>query len=257
MNIVLAGTGNVATVLGRLLRKAGHRIPLVTGRNPDHTRNLAVELGAEPGAFGDVAEGGADVCIIAVKDDALPAVCRSIKNGNMLAIHTAGGAPMGILASVSRNYGVLYPLQSIRKEVFPVPDIPFLIDANNDANRKIIRDIAGSISTLVRDAGDRERNIFHIAAVSANNFSNYLYRLVHEFCIRENVDFKFLLPLLSETVTRLHKYSPASVQTGPAVRGDEETIKKHRAALEAHPALLRMYDIFTTEIMNAVSPAAN
>jgi prephenate dehydrogenase len=47
MDIVLIGTGNTASVLGRKLKAAGHSIVQVYGRNSMDASELAYELGTE------------------------------------------------------------------------------------------------------------------------------------------------------------------------------------------------------------------
>jgi len=47
MNIVIIGTGNAATVLGRKLKRAGHRIVQVFGRDASAASQLAYQLDTE------------------------------------------------------------------------------------------------------------------------------------------------------------------------------------------------------------------
>ena len=56
------------------------------------------------------------------------------------------------------------------------------------------------------------------------------------------------MPLIEETVHRMHYYDPAVMQTGPAARGDERTIAKHVAMLENEPALKKIYTLITESI---------
>ncbi|MFL5774360.1 MAG: NAD(P)-binding domain-containing protein, partial [Flavisolibacter sp.] len=47
MDIVIIGTGNTASILGRKLKAAGHRILQVFGRDSMAASKLAYELGTE------------------------------------------------------------------------------------------------------------------------------------------------------------------------------------------------------------------
>ncbi|MGF2413865.1 MAG: DUF2520 domain-containing protein, partial [Ferruginibacter sp.] len=71
-----------------------------------------------------------------------------------------------------------------------------------------------------------------------------------EFCAKENVDFKLLLPLIQETTRRLQHYAPKDVQTGPAKRNDVFTLDKHLRILSGHPKLKYIYLKLTDSIMN-------
>src|SRR5690606_16521859 len=106
-------------------------------------------------------------------------------------------------------------------------------------------------STVVKFAGDSERRKLHLAAVIANNFSNHLYHLTEDFCRKESVDFGMLFPLISETVNGLKEQSPASLQTGPAVRNDLATIEKHLQTLGSYPGLASLYKMFSQSIRSA------
>ena len=69
MNIVIIGTGNTATVLGRKFRKAGHRIIQVFGRDGSEASKLAYEFDTESTSYWSVIRKDADFYLIAVSDD--------------------------------------------------------------------------------------------------------------------------------------------------------------------------------------------
>ena len=98
-------------------------------------------------------------------------------------------------------------------------------------------------------ANDEERSKLHLAAVISNNFSNYLFAMAEDYCEKEGVDFKMIVPLLEETVKRLVTASAAATQTGPAIRRDEKTIGKHLEMLANDPVLKRFYEMFSEAIM--------
>jgi Domain of unknown function (DUF2520) len=86
--------------------------------------------------------------------------------------------------------------------------------------------------------------------VFVNNFTNHLYALAEDYCKKEGLSFKELLPLIEETVNRLKSNSPSQSQTGPASRNDSETINKHLLLLEKHPHLQKIYRFMTDSITN-------
>jgi|ADGO01.1.fsa_nt_gi NADP oxidoreductase coenzyme F420-dependent. len=47
MRIIIIGSGNTATVLGKAIIAAGHQVLQVAGRNRQAVDSLAVELGAD------------------------------------------------------------------------------------------------------------------------------------------------------------------------------------------------------------------
>jgi len=249
VKIVLIGSGNTATVLGRRMITAGHEILQVCSRTPSHAERLAVELGAAYISDWKGIPHDADLVVIAISDAALDHASIHLKLGTTPVVHTAGSVSMEVLKNVSLNYGVLYPLQSLRRELPSVVEIPFLVDGNNDFSRAFFLEFAKSLSGRVSVADDIIRRKMHVAAVVVNNLTNHLYSLAEEFCKEEGVDFSLLQPLIEETAFRMRQASPQLLQTGPAVRGDLETIQKQVALLERYPYLKKAYEALTATML--------
>jgi predicted short-subunit dehydrogenase-like oxidoreductase (DUF2520 family) len=249
MQIVIIGSGNVASVLGRLCKQKGHVVVQVVSRHATHAKLLADELNCAYADYNEKLNDSAGLYIIAVADSALQELNSRISLGNKLILHTAGSVSKDVLKDISHNYGVLYPLQSLRKEMNYETDIPFLIDGNTADTITLVEDFASTLSSIVTKTTDDERLKLHVAAVMVSNFTNHLYALAESFCKIENVDFNLLNPLIKETAERIQKFSPAAVQTGPAVRNDIFTIEKHLRILSEHPQLKYMYIKLTDSIM--------
>ena len=130
-----------------------------------------------------------------------------------------------------------------------IPDAPIFFDGNDDFTKKKLEILAHSISQEhVLQAGDDARLKLHVAAVLVSNFTNHLYKLAEDYCKKEGIDFKELIPLIEETATRVREISPQKAQTGPALRNDEETIQKHLELLSSHPQLKKVYEFMTESI---------
>lgn len=254
MKVILIGTGNVSTVLGRMMKSAGHDILQVIGRNMADVSKLASELDAEASADFKRPNRSAEICVVAVSDDALYSIGQWLNMGNIPLVHTAGSVSKEVLQKSSTKYGVLYPLQSLQKDNNLIPAVPFLIDGNTIEMISIIRNLAMSLSETVSVATDYDRQRLHLAAVTTNNFMNHLFTLTASFCRKEGVDFKLLIPLLTETVNRLQLQSPGQMQTGPAVRNDKETIDKHKQMLSDYPELMHIYEVMTKSIIGFYFP---
>ena len=248
MQIVIIGTGNTATVLARKLKQAGHNIVQVYGRNAASAAALAAALHTDYCSEWTAITQQAELYIIALADSALTGNDIQLKLTDQLVVHTAGAVTMEVLKNISPDYGVLYPYQTLRKEIDYLPPIPFLIDASTEKAKEQLLHLAESISTAVSIAGDAVRMKYHLCAVIANNFSNYLFTLTEAYCRKNDLDFNNLLPLIDETARRLHLASPAAVQTGPAIRNDGSTINRHLQLLRGDAALHQWYQLFTDEI---------
>jgi len=248
MNIVLIGSGNVATVLGKSLKEAGHDIAEVVSRNYEHANGLASILHTHSNTDLKNIYPNADIYIIAVGDNAVKEIAESLRMQKKIVVHTSGAVSKDIFQNTSENYGVLYPLQSLRKEINYKPVIPLLIDSNNPETLATVRLLAESISSQLAIPDDEQRLKLHVAAVMTANFSSHLYTLTADYCIKENIPFKMLIPLIQETADRLNEFAPKDTQTGPAIRGDFATIQKHLALLAAYPRLKNLYESISKSI---------
>lgn len=249
MNVVIIGTGNVANTLGRKIKAAGHTILQVIGRNAEKAYLLADALNAGSNSYFSAIRQDADIYIIAVSDAAITEVAAHFIINDGIVVHTAGAVSKNILEKAGRNYGVLYPLQSISLATVEIPAIPFLVDGNADATTGRIKKFALTLSDKVQYADDEQRQKMHVAAVIVNNFTNYIYTLTNDFCKKEGIDFSMLFPLLSETVNRLQHNAPDMMQTGPAKRNDAVTIQKHLYSLTPYPELQQLYKTFSELII--------
>jgi predicted short-subunit dehydrogenase-like oxidoreductase (DUF2520 family) len=250
MKIVLIGSGNVATILGRRIKKTQHQVIQVVSRNDLHARVLADELGCSFGSFESRLANEADMYLFAISDSVLYDMDKIYQLGDKLAVHTAGSVSKDVLKGVSANYGVLYPVQSLQKNLDEIREIPFLVDANTEENLVRIENFARELDPVVQRTNDDKRLKTHVAAVFINNFTNHLYLQAEDFCIKENIDFNLLKPLMMETAYRILTHSPKDVLTGPAVRNDTFTLERHLRSLANYPKQKYLYMKLTDSIIS-------
>ena len=123
---------------------------------------------------------------------------------------------------------------------------PFLQGSDSSA-REMLTSIVYSLGAEYRFCDSSERLRTHLAAVYVSNFFNYLTGLAFEIS-RPNQTL--LLPLAIETVRKAFLYEdPFAVQTGPAKRGDYETIRKHLEILKDYPEQEHIYQELTNLIL--------
>ena len=248
-NISIIGSGNVATVLGRILFRHGFVINQIVSRNPVAGKKLADELHANYVDFSGRFHPESDLYIIALSDSAILSCLSFLSGFEKMVVHTAASVPMEVLKEVSNEYGVIYPLQSLNKESKEVPGIPFFYSSNNIENEEIIKSTLLKISNKVTKASNEERLKYHVAAVMVCNFTNHFYALAEAFCKRESLDFSNLIPLIEETAFRVRNTSPALLQTGPAVRKDDITMGKHIDLLKKDQGLQSLYKAISQSII--------
>jgi predicted short-subunit dehydrogenase-like oxidoreductase (DUF2520 family) len=249
MKVVIIGSGNVATVFAKLLHLQQHKIVQVYSKQLLHAQQLAEMVDAT--AIDDVAliNHSADIYILALADKAIESIASQLKLNNQLVVHTAGSVSINVLQQVSENYGVLYPIQSIRKEMSLSTPIPFAVDGSSVTVIVQLIALAKTLHPNVVHYNDEQRLKLHVAAIFACNFVNYMYVQSASFCASEHLDFTVLQSLIEETANRLQLKHPTEVFTGPAVRGDVNTINKHLELLQAYPNLQELYKMLSEQIM--------
>ncbi len=251
MNIILLGSGRVATQLGQALHKAGASFLQVYSPNQAHAAKLGTKLNCESISDSSKLRLDADLYILSVTDDALPALAQQLSLKDRLVVHTSGSTSMSVLEQASNKIGVFYPLQTFshEKEVdFSV--VPLIIECNNLESLNLLKGLAAKLSSKVLELDSPQRLILHVAAVFACNFSNHMYAIAQELLASRQLDFDLIRPLIAETAAKVHFNLPIEVQTGPAIRKDKLTIQKHLDSLKDQPQLQEIYRLLSQSIVN-------
>lgn len=249
LKIGFIGSGNVARHVARALNTTGHDIVQIISRSKANAKALADEFGCGYSDQVNKIDPTVELCIISVSDDQIAEVVSNLPNSDRIVVHTCGSQPMDLLHSVGNNYGILYPLQSFSKDRTPdITTVPFLLEASNPETLIVIHKIASSLSHFVLQADSTTRLKYHLSAVLVNNFVNYLYSEAESFLKDHALDFNVLKPIIKETAFKIQNHSPIASQTGPAKRGDQETIQKHQSLLESDEHLAKLYMMLTKAI---------
>lgn len=248
MRIVLIGSGNVATHLGRALYHSEYKVEQVYSRSLTNAQVLAAEL--ECDATDDLKTIlPADLYLISVKDDALPEVLQHLGSQKGVVVHTSGTLPLVAIQTASEHTAVLYPLQTFSKhKELDFLQIPLCIEASDEATFTLIAELANAISDQVVALDSEKRKALHVAAVFACNFSNHLYAIAESILKDKGMDFDLLLPLITETAHKVRSQSPVQAQTGPARRNDQHIIQEHLQFLQSQPELQGLYKVLSEQI---------
>lgn len=244
MKIAIIGSGNVAFHLSKAFTEKGVEIAQIFGRNLQALQIIGAELGI-PYSTEKLCD--ADLYIIAVKDDAISEVSKMIKNQNALVVHTSGSISKDVLQGEFRKAS-FYPLQTFSKaKSLDYSKIPFFIDADTEEDKMVLMDLAKKISSRVMFVNDEKRKYIHLAAVFSCNFVNHLFAHAKEIAQSQEIAFEYFLPLIDETVDKIHYLEPKEAQTGPAVRNDERVLKLHEALIQ-NEQQKQIYKIFNQSI---------
>lgn len=240
--INIIGRGNVATHLEKAFRGKA----MVNAVTPRTLETLDVE---------------ADFTLICVSDSAIKEVAEKLPELKGIVAHTSGTTPINVfsgLENISGSYGVFYPMQTFSKDSpLDYSRIPFFIEGTDEATERSLCELAGIISNNVETANSDKRKALHVAAVFSCNFVNHLFALAEGYMSEHSLSFSTMLPLIEETVGKLHNLSPREAQTGPAVRKDRMIIDSHLNALNNYPEMKEIYKTITDSIINTYGNERN
>ena len=249
MKTVIIGSGNVAEAMAKAVAESVNELVAIVARNSERGEYIAhrcntrhIELGNEIPV--------ADIYIISVSDRAVADIARSINfpSGAIVA-HTAGGVGMDALGEIA-NRAVLYPLQTFTKgRNINFNKTPLFLEYANQECGEKLKSFAYSMSAAVHEADSELRGKMHVAAVFACNFVNRMYGIGCELLAKEGLAFDTLKPLIEETCAKaLESCNPIAVQTGPAVRNDQNTIDKHLQYIADDKTKTEIYKLISKDI---------
>jgi len=226
LNVFFIGNGNVAQHLATAITATEHSVIGHYARSEKSFPSLSTHYKQ----YNDI-PSDADIYIICVSDDAIEEVCNSLPSSiksQRIIVHTSGAKSIkSTLPNVSYP-GVFYPLQTFTAgRGMAYDQIPLCINALEDDTMSNLRQLAESISNTVVQVDDHKRKQVHLSAVMINNFVNHLIARSEQLLASEDIDPSILQPLLIETIEKQADIGSDDAQTGPARRGDQETIKAH------------------------------
>lgn len=244
IKVVLLGAGNVAFHLAnKLLTSTNVNLVQVYNRNKEKINYLKNKTSITD-KISKLKE--ADVYIISVSDSAILELSKKLKFKGKLVVHTSGALDMNTLEPEG-NKGVFYPLQSFSKEKkIDFSEVPFCIETEYKEDYKVLQELAKALGSNSYEINSEQRKTLHVAAVFTNNFVNHLYHIGNEICDTNNIPFEILKPLINETSNKIKDLQPIKAQTGPAKRGDINTIQTHLALLTNNQQ--KIYTLLTQSI---------
>ncbi|CAN5574743.1 DUF2520 domain-containing protein [soil metagenome] len=249
LTIGILGSGNMAFCLGTALMDAGYIVHEIIARNPKEGKKLSHLLHAKWKSDLHQMEGNADCYFVCLQDNAIASVITEFPVKFKMLIHTSGSISIDVFKNYEGDFGVFYPVQTIKKDITPDwKNTPVCIEANDRQSLKTLQLIAASISKKIYPLNSEQRLNLHLAAVFANNFSNACFSMSEEITKASGLPFDLLRPLILSTALNVQQTSPVKVQTGPAKRNDLKVLKKHQALLDESPELLKIYRLLSRYI---------
>jgi predicted short-subunit dehydrogenase-like oxidoreductase (DUF2520 family) len=259
--VAVIGPGRVGQALGRLLSLAGIRVGWVAARRLASARRATRFIGAGRAVTLDSADlASTQVLLFTTSDSALAEVALALAERReswrgAIALHTSGAWPAGGKESVLQPFrqrgasaASLHPLQTVPSAEAGVRNLigcSWAIEGDREGvelARRWVRALRGAAFALRPE----QKPAYHAAAVMACagvvTLMEGSRRLLEECGVAPKRGRQMLEGFVAETAKNFAALGAQRALTGPAVRGDWATIRKHLAALEKDaPDLVRLY----------------
>ena len=248
--VFIIGPGHVGRGLFRAFRASDVEVVGLHGKRPS---GVATSSGTLPPEM-----AGANVVIVCVRDpqidetmEELMAAAKSglVQRGTVVLHTSAIAEPPGLATLSDAGFpgGTFHPLAP-----FSDPEVAsellrkgwIGIDGENAA-RSTSRRLAGHIGARTVDIPPGKKPAYHAAAVISSNFPVVLAsvagHLLHDIGIPDSSAYQVVESLMSGALANMKHALPDDALTGPVVRGDAETVKKHLTGLRGHGSASEVY----------------
>jgi len=222
----IIGPGRAGTALHRALTSVGWSVHPLVGRDGDQRS----------------AGAGADVVVIATDDGSIGAVARMVEPGDAVVMHLSGSRGLDELAP-HRRRAAMHPLLSLPNAELGADRLRsggWFAVAGDPLAAAMVEALGGRSFAVADD--DRAR--YHATACIASNHVVALLGQVERLAALVGVPVEAFVDLTSGSVANVAALGARAALTGPAARGDAETIERHRDALPADE--LALYDALVT-----------
>ena len=263
MKIGFIGAGKVGTTLAKAFVEAGLNVVGFYSRSPKSAQFSAQFTGSEAFQTINKLVTAADLILLTVSDDALPAVIETLRPlplADKTICHTSGVYSIDDLFADRAQLGALgvglhplYPFHDKTTVWQSIKEATFTIEGDTEAATTLQNTLA-SLGFTVKPIAPTQKAAYHAAASIACNFTCPLMAqslsLMARSGFSEREALDALRPLLEANLQNILAVGPESALTGPIDRNDIGTVTKHLNALETdtdrrHYAVtaLRLVDI--------------
>ena len=248
--ITIVGPGRLGTALARALHESGYPVAAIVhrrGGSAKHARALAAEVHSR--ALTSVSPSG--VVFLCAGDSQLPDLVSEIQHADWrgaIALHTSGALTSDLLAPLRRRgaaVGSMHPMMSfVRGAQTALWGVWFGIEGDAKAvraARAIARNLGGNVMAVKKAA----KPLYHAFGAFASPL------LIATLALGERVGRRAGLsdrearsamkPIVEQTLRNYLESGAEGAFSGPLVRGDVDTIRKHLAVLRPVPEARAAY----------------
>jgi predicted short-subunit dehydrogenase-like oxidoreductase (DUF2520 family) len=251
--LAFVGAGRLGSSLALAAAAAGYQVAALSTRRAEQREWLALHFPRSL-VTADVAEAAqaGEIVFLCLSDRAIAEVCSQIDwRPGQAALHCAGAMPLAAIDHAARAgavTGALHPLQTFpaRDSIQRLAGVAFAVEASSPPLAAWARQFARDLGGVPFDLQAEHRAAYHASAVLTSGLLVPLVGLAAElwqgFGIPRERALASLLPLIAASVEALSQQGLPGALTGPFVRGDVATVRRHLDALgAARPDVARAY----------------
>lgn len=252
--IAIVGAGNLGAALARSLQQAGYAIEVVIARprrsSLRKARRLAEQVGAR--AATDLTAVEARLVWFCVPDAAIAPAAKllasTIEWKGRVAVHSSGALGSDELAGLRRRGAAVasvHPLMTfVRRSRPSLVGVPFAIEGDAGAvrvARRVVQDMGG----LAYSIRKKDKAAYHAWGTFASPLLTGLLVTTEQVAVAAGVTRKAarrrMIPILLQTLANYASFGAAGAFSGPIVRGDVDTVKRHLSVLHGSGAAREVY----------------
>jgi predicted short-subunit dehydrogenase-like oxidoreductase (DUF2520 family) len=252
--VAIVGPGRLGTALAKQLASAGCQITEIISRNNRPARaaakKLALDLGAR--AHGSsTASLDATVVWFCVPDSEISKAAAEFSGKDWkgrIALHSSGvltSDALRVLRKKGAAVASVHPLMTFIEGTLPnLTDVPFAIEGDARAvevAKKIVRSLGGDAFPVRK----QDKAAYHafatmicplfVSLLATSENAAAMAGISHRDARRR------MMPIIHQTLINYSKLGPAGAFSGPIVRGDAETVRKHLKAFAKNRAATNVY----------------
>jgi predicted short-subunit dehydrogenase-like oxidoreductase (DUF2520 family) len=253
--IAIVGPGRLGRALTLELKRTGYTISEIVSRSSAASRQNARELARKVGArasTGAKAHLDADIVWFCVPDREIAAASRQLASTvdwkSKTAFHSSGALPsteLNILRRQGAAVASVHPLMTFVSGSIPsLKKVPFAVEGDAmavRAARRIVRNLGGEAFTIRQE----HKAAYHAWGAFASPLlvatlvtAEHLARTDGLSAVEAR---KKMLPIVRQTIANYEALGPVGAFSGPIVRGDAETVRKHLMVLRNVPEARDVY----------------
>ena len=241
MRLGIIGGGRAAWAFGSSWVRLGWPITGVWLRDGSYSR--IADLLKSPRASIATLATDSELILVAVSDRSIREVINQIPETEAIIFHASGATPS------LRDGFSLHPLKTLAPvgEPSDLSDTLLVFEGNHKKTAKLI---VKAIGARFAEISAEQKALYHAAAVFGANYVAALLDIAQQIMAGAGVDDTRheLAALAHSAIDNWAAHEDDTRFTGPAARGDLETIRRHLNALRDQPRLADLYEILAEHI---------